>query len=167
MEQQHDETEGNPTMQRRTVVVGLAVAGAAVAAGALTRSEEPQPERLQVASLEPGTTLPGTEVRVVSVHPVTFGALPVVLETHSGSRYQVDVLARDPHGPDGVGNTERYSVYVSNQGDGGAATDEAQGLGAMALARILDERAPSLPPLLTMRDRESQHAGESFGVPLT
>lgn len=167
MDQQHDETEGNPKMQRRTVVVGLAVAGVAVGAGMLARDAEAQPERLHVASLEPGTVLPGTSVRVVSVHPVTFGALPVVLETDAGKRYQVDVLARDPQGPPGVGNTEHYSVYVSNQGDGGAVTDESQGLGAMALARVLDDRGPALPKLLTMRGRESQHPDGSFGVPLT
>jgi hypothetical protein len=77
---------------------------------------------------------------VVAVHPVNCGAVPVVLATADGRRYQVDLLARDPSGPAGVANTERLSLFVANQGDGRTATDEEQGLGAMALAEHLRAR---------------------------
>jgi len=168
MDDRHESNDGNPQMRRRTVVAGLAVAGVAVTAGVLADSrgnaEAPAPA---VGALQPGTTLPGTEIRVVTLHPVTFGALPVVLETKSGARFQVDVLARDPEGPQGVGNTEHYSVYVSNRGDGGTSTDEAQGLGAMAVARVLEANDDGLPSLMTLRAREAEHPGGSFGVPLT
>lgn len=169
MDEQRDSNDGNPQMRRRTVVAGLAVAGAAVGAGALAKarkSDEAGAETIQLASLEPGTVLPGTEVRVVAVYPVTLGALPVVLETHAGSRYQVDVLARDPGGPQGVGNTEHFSVYVANRGDGGTSTDETEGLGAMALARVLEASENDLPALMTLRDRETEHPKGTFGVPL-
>ncbi len=120
------------------------------------------------ASARPGTRVgPCT---IVAVHPVTFGAVPFVLETSSGRRYQVDVLARDPAGPNGVAETTRLSVFVSNGGDGRTGTDEEQGLGAMALAELLgasDEQAAALPPLLTMKQRSEGHAGASFGVPLS
>ena len=168
-EQSND--DGNSRIGRRTVVAGLAVAGLAVGAGVLadreTGTEGPSPSAPGIGGIEPGTVLANTEVRVVSIHPVTYGALPVVLETKDGDRFQVDVLARDPEGPQGVGNTEHYSVYVSNRGDGGTSTDETQGLSAMALARALEAEGQNLPTLMTMRARESAHPGGSFGVPLT
>lgn len=169
MDEQRDSNDGNPQMRRRTVVAGLAVAGAAVGAGAIVqrrKADEAQPATIEMASLEPGTVLPGTKVRVIAVYPVTLGALPVVLETHAGNRYQVDVLARDPSGPQGVGNTEHFSVYVANSGDGGTSTDETEGLGAMALARVLEASEHDLPSLMTLRDRETEHPEGTFGVPL-
>ncbi|MGH1345334.1 MAG: hypothetical protein ACRBN8_27475 [Nannocystales bacterium] len=169
MDEQRDSNDGNPQMRRRTVVAGLAVAGAAVGAGALAQNRkdgETQVATIEMPSLEPGTVLPGTKVRVIAVYPVTLGALPVVLETHAGERYQVDVLARDPGGPQGVGNTEHFSVYVSNRGDGGTSTDETEGLGAMALARVLEASENDLPSLLTLRARETEHPDGTFGVPL-
>ena len=169
MDEQHDNNDGDPQIQRRTVVAGLAVAGAAVGAGAFVHNQSADaeaPRQLEVRSLEPGAVLPGTQVRVIAVYPVTLGALPVVLETHAGNRYQVDVLARDPSGPQGVGNTEHFRVYVSNRGDGGTSTDETEGLGAMAVARVLEASDSELPPLMTLRERETEHPKGTFGVPL-
>jgi hypothetical protein len=100
---------------------------------------------------------------------VRFGAIPIVLATDDGRRYQVDVLARDDDGPPGVANTEHFSLYVANQGDGEMPTDEEQGLGAIALARALAEheaRAQQLPELLTLRQRMAEHDGAAFGVAL-
>lgn len=167
---ERDERAGNPQIRRRTVVAGLAFAGAAVTAGVLSAglasADDPNSSSLSIGAVRPGALLPGTQVQVVTVHAVTFGALPVVLEAPGGERFQVDVLARDPAGPQGVGNTEHYSVYVSNRGDGETSTNEAQGLGAMALARVLEGEAHQIPPLQTLRSREAKHAGEAFGVPL-
>lgn len=108
---------------------------------------------------------------VVRVHPLHLGAVPVVLATAEGRRYQVDVLARDPAGPPGVANTERLSLYVVNSTreggtDGQRRTDEEQGLGAMALAQALEADA-SVPGLLTLQQRQRQHPRGAFGVPLT
>lgn len=160
--------DGNPQMRRRTVVAGLAVTSAAVGAAALSERSAcaEASTSIELGSLAPGVTLPGTEVRVITIYPVTFGALPVVLESRDGNRFQVDVLARDTEGPQGVGNTEHYSVYVSNRGDGGTSTDETQGLAAMALARVLEAEGASLPTLLTMRGRQAEHPNGTFGVPL-
>ena len=171
MDEQRTNDDGNSQIRRRTVVAGLAVAGLAVGAGVLadrqTGTDGPASKASRIGGIEPGTVLANTDVRVVSIHPVTCGALPVVLETKDGDRFQVDVLARDPEGPQGVGNTEHYSVYVSNRGDGGTSTDETQGLSAMALARALEIEGAALPTLMTLRARESAHPGGSFGVPLT
>jgi hypothetical protein len=107
---------------------------------------------------------------VVRVHPVHLGAVPVVLQTESGRRYQVDVLARDPAGPEGVASTDALSLYVvdvqADRGtDGSRPTDEEQGLGAMVLARALLGEAPP-EGLLTLAERQRMHPRGSFGVPL-
>ncbi len=107
---------------------------------------------------------------VVRVHPVHLGAVPVVLATEAGQHYQVDVLARDPGGPDGVAKTDALSLFVvdvqaSPDSDGKRPTDEEQGLGAMVLAQAL--RAEALPEgLLTLAERQRLHPRGSFGVPL-
>jgi hypothetical protein len=119
-------------------------------------------------SLVPGQPL--ERWTVVRVHPVHLGAVPVVLETEAGQRYQVDVLARDPAGPDGVASTETLSLYVvdvqaERRTDGNRPTDEEQGLGAMVLAQALRGQAPPAG-LLTLAQRQQQHPRGSFGVPL-
>lgn len=107
---------------------------------------------------------------VVAVHPVHMGAVPVVLSTEDGARYQVDLLARDAGGPAGVANTQRLSLFVANHGDGRTATDEEQGLGAMALAEHLRAREAAgwtAPALLTLHERATQYPEGAFGVPLS
>lgn len=173
MDEQHDNSGDPLRIRRRTIVAGLTVAGAAIGAGVLADSasaDSPSadsPRSQRIGSLEPGSALPGTQARIIAVYPVTYGALPVVLELSGGVRFQVDVLARDNDGPAGVGNTEHYSVYVANRGDGGTSTDEAQGLAAMALARALEAQSADLPDLMTLRARETAHPDGTFGVPLT
>lgn len=119
-------------------------------------------------SLAPGQPL--DRWTVVRVHPVHLGAVPVVLATESGQRYQVDVLARDPAGPEGVASTDALSLYVvdvqaARESDGSRPTDEEQGLGAMMLAQALHGEAPPAG-LLTLAERQRQHPRGSFGVPL-
>lgn len=119
-------------------------------------------------SIEPGQTI--DRWTVVRVHPLHLGAVPVVLATADGKRYQVDVLARDPAGPEGVASTERLSLFVvdtqaSPGTDGQRPTDEEQGLGAMVLARALTGE-PAPEGLLTLAERQRRHPRGAFGVPL-
>ncbi|MCA9704588.1 MAG: hypothetical protein KDK70_01925 [Myxococcales bacterium] len=121
------------------------------------------------AALVPGTSL--SRWSVVRVHPLHLGAVPVVLATEQGRRYQVDVLARDPQGPSGVAQTDRLSLFVVNSpehsgGDGERPTDEEQGLGAMVLAQALVHQAAPAG-LLTLRECQRQFPRGAFGVPLS
>jgi hypothetical protein len=147
------------------VPMGLVAVGMA-ARGWLGRASEDEP--VAFAALAPGQQL--GRWTVVKVHPVRLGAVPVVLATETGQRYQVDVLARDPAGPEGVARTEALSLFVvdvqaSPETAGSRPTDEEQGLGAMALAQALRGEAPPAG-LLTLEQRRQQHPRGAFGVPL-
>jgi hypothetical protein len=148
------------------VPIGLVALGM-LARGWLGRSPA-SAEPSAFASLMPGQQL--DRWTVVRVHPVHLGAVPVVLATEAGQRYQVDVLARDPAGPDGVATTEALSLFVVDvratpDSAGNRPTDEEQGLGAMVLAQALrSEAAPA--GLLTLAARREQHPRGAFGVPL-
>ena len=90
-----------------------------------------------VAPLEPGTALGAWTV--VALHDVTDGAASVVLMGADDARFQVDICARDAraeatHGP---ARTDHFELFVANEGDGATATDEPQGLAAMALEEIV------------------------------
>jgi hypothetical protein len=148
---------------------GVAVAGVGLGGWVFSRARTREHQLGPVfAAAQPGQRVgPCT---IVAVHPLNHGGVPMVLETSSGRRYQVDVLARDPSGPDGVATTARLSLFVANGGDGRTDTDEEQGLGAMALAELLrhsDRAAAPLPALLTLAQRSREHDGGSFGVPLS
>lgn len=114
--------------------------------------------------LAPGDSIAGGWT-VSAIHPVTLGAIPVILEGAHG-KFQLDVLRRAENGPSGIGNSERLSVFLCNQGDGGKRTHEDHGLAAMALAEQLKAREASLDlsGLLTLEERQAQHRGGAFVV---
>jgi hypothetical protein len=109
------------------------------------------------------------EWRIVRVHAVHYGAIPVVLAGPDGKRFQVDVMRRDPEGPEGIANTDSLSLFVANRGNGKRKTDEGQGLGAIALANALAARqraGASAPQLLTLRQRNDSYPDAGFSVAL-
>ena len=107
--------------------------------------------------------LPGTRVgrcRIVRVSPVVEGGVPVELAAPNGRTFHVDVLRHDAATP-GVARAGSLAVYVRNGGKGETATDEEQGLGAIALAALLAHREADgrpVPRLLTLREREPRLA---------
>lgn len=108
--------------------------------------------------------------RVVAVHPVKHGAVPVVLESQRGHRFQVDVLRRDrhPQAKAGVGETRLYALYLANQGRGSKPTQEEDGMGMLWLAALLRPRESRLRPsqLLTQRERVRMFPRGHFAVVL-
>lgn len=152
-----------------TVVAAASLAGvgasnrlappSAVRAGATraARAALPKPELL---------ALPLEGARVVEVHKVRCGALPVVLE-HQGARFQIDVLKRDPAGPAGVFETDELAFFVSNGGDGAALTGETRELGARALGLALrsHDTAGLASRLSTFAERARLHGDGFFAVP--
>lgn len=96
---------------------------------------------------------------VVRIDPMDRGGIPITMSGPSGE-FGVDVLRHDPtDDARGVGSASAVSVFVRNGGNGKTATEEAAGLGAMALAAALDARvrAGATPPvdMRTMAERAS------------
>ena len=116
----------------------------------------------------PALTLPLDGARIVAVHPLRSGALPVVIE-HAGARFQVDVFRKEAGGVAGVIESDHLSFFVQNAGDGSAATGEARELGARALSLALrnaDEASLSRM-LSTFRERASVYGDGFFDVTAT
>lgn len=90
---------------------------------------------------------------VEAVLPLTAGAVPVVMRTPAGARFQVDVLRRDAGGPAAVAETERLALFIANKGDGRTPTDEDQAHAARSLAAWLAARDADDPALLGWRER--------------
>ena len=108
---------------------------------------------------------------LVAIHAERLGAVPIVLQSPGGGRFQVDVLRRDgrPARRQGVSATAGLSLYLSNRGDGQTVTDEEQGLGAMALAarlRDLEANGIAFPQLLSHEERRERHPLGAYCVPL-
>jgi len=109
------------------------------------------------------------DYRLVAVHATKLGAIPVVLATADGTRFQVDVLRHDVTigGENGVRAAGSFTVVLHNQGRGGDPTDEVTGLGAMALLDALVARegeGATVPVLATLRERTSRFPQAAFTV---
>lgn len=103
---------------------------------------------------------------IEKVHTPRLGAIAVVMQTPAGETFQVDVLARDRNLA-GVADTERFSLFVANSGDGSKATEEWQARGAKVLAhhiRRTERNGSPHPQLLSFSQRASQHPYGNFGV---
>jgi hypothetical protein len=160
---------------RRKVLVAVAAAAAggglgparAAMAAARRRGGPRRRERLEVPAAAAFSLL-GHPLRageplahgcVEAVLPLAAGAVPVVMRTPAGARFQVDVLRRDPDGPRGVAETERFSLFIANQGDGRTPTDEAQAHAARSLAAWLAAREAGAPAPALRSFAERAQAG--------
>jgi hypothetical protein len=108
---------------------------------------------------------PGTELgpcALVRVEPVSRGRIPVVLSDGEGREATVHVYAHEAGRP-GVARAGALGVYVANGGDGDVATNEAHGLGAMALAQLLEARQADgwVPPKLATLTEHSERFGRA------
>jgi hypothetical protein len=106
----------------------------------------------------PFDDLPGTRVgrcKVVRVDPVLAGAVPFTLAAPDGVEFRVDVVRHDAETP-GVARAGSLAVFMNNGGTGTNPTVEEHGLGAMALAVVLERLEAGgrpVPELVTFRQR--------------
>ena len=171
----------NSRVDRRGFLTAAGVGAGVVAAGYLgsriagdSRDHAPRslpPADGDVDALFAGLAHDGAlgDCRIERVHGVHLGAIPVIMTCAAGSRFQVDIMRRDPDAPPGVGNTDSLSFYISNRGDGSAPTAESQGIAALTLAHALSRRQRAgvvAPRLLTMNERHQAHSGAAFAVAL-
>ena len=131
------------------------------------RIELPEGDRFELLGeeLRAGTRL-GKHGILDAVLAAHAGALPVVMRTPGGERFQVDVMRRDPRGPAGVAETNHFALFIANRGDGATRTDEAQAHAARALAGWIAAREGSESPLelLSFRERHRAHPEGVFSL---
>ena len=105
---------------------------------------------------------------VVSVLPVKLGAVPVLLESRRGERFQVDILRRDrsSRARRGLAETHEYSLFLLNRGQGDTPTQEDHGLAVLWLAALLRprERTVATLALLTQRERTQRFPRGKFNA---
>lgn len=159
---------GTAHAESTTVAEGEGHVGETVTAEEAVNRAETERELALVEALIPNDLDVG-KWSIEKVHAVRFGAIAVVMRTPAGEAFQVDVLRRDPlgHGVAGVAETEHFSVFVANRGDGSKATEEWQARGAKVLAHHIrrTERGGSpLPQLMTFSQRAEQHPFGNYGV---
>lgn len=118
------------------------------------RSAPPQPA--------PPELVPGMKLgpcKLTRLLPVERDALPFELQDPSGQLFVVEAHRRDESRP-GIARAGSLDVFLVNGGDGSMPTDEARGLGAMALARVLAVRERAglpVPPVATIVERWNRH----------
>jgi hypothetical protein len=130
---------------RREILLGGAALTSLAAANLVRVSEAnaaTDPGRLQLrAGIRVG---PCTISRVL---PVENGALPVELVDPSGRPFLAEVHRWDANAPPGIARAGSLAVYLRNGGTGTTRTNEAHGLGAMALASLLEAREMAGKPM--------------------
>lgn len=110
--------------------------------------------------------LPLAGARVVRIHPLMLGAIPIVLE-YRGECFQVDVHRRSEDGLSGVVDLEHVSLFVANDGNGDVLTGKERELATRALAIALADHlslAPVSEELLTFEERQVRHHGGIYDV---
>lgn len=151
----------SPRVARRKVLValGAAAAGVSAAAGCTIR-----PRTTGLSTGAPLAGLVGSvgAWRVEQVMPLVGGAVPVLMRTPEGKRFQVDLMRADGEGPRAVAQVGSLALYLANRGAGDTPSGEAEARGARALAGRLAEleaegALPAIPGLLTLSERMSTH----------
>lgn len=150
----------SPRVARRKVLAVLGAAAAGVSAAT-------------ACTIRPGSS-PSTKTplgglvgsvgawRVEQVMPLVAGAVPVLMRTPEGKRFQVDVMRADAAGPRAIAQGGSFALYLANGGSGDKPSGEAEVRGAQALAGLLaqleaEQALPAIPGLLTLSERMSSH----------
>ena len=96
--------------------------------------------------------------------PVFAGAVTIALRDPRSTRFFVDVCMRDrdPGAASAPAATDRYELFLANEGDGHRPTHEEHGRAAMALAEVIrgNEHAVQLQGMLTLRQRLQRYAAQ-------
>ncbi|MDC0719657.1 hypothetical protein [Nannocystis bainbridge] len=152
--------KSSPRVARRKVLAVLGVAAAGVSTAVCTL----RPRTTAPSSAAPlaGLVGPLGEWRVEQVLPLVAGAVPVLMRTPAGQKFQVDLLRAEDEGPRAVAQAGGLALYLANGGAGDRPSTavEEQGARALAqrLAQLASERgAPAIPGLLTLSERLASH----------
>ena len=94
-------------------------------------------------------------------------AVALLVQGPEGEPYQLDVLARET-GRDGIAESQHYSVFLVNDGDGSTRSDEQQARGALMVAHYLRwaelHLTSAAPRLATLSQRLNGDPDGSFRI---
>ena len=148
------------TWSRRDLLCAAgALAAATIVRTASAKDARRPPGRFirRATPTRPPELVPGMKLgpcKLTRLLPVERDALPFELQDPSGQLFVVEAHLRDESRP-GIARAGSLDVFLVNGGDGSTPTDEARGLGAMALAR---ERAGlPVPAVATIVERWNRH----------
>ncbi|PCC66709.1 hypothetical protein SAMN02745121_00561 [Nannocystis exedens] len=149
----------SPRVARRKVLAALGAAAAGVSTGCTLRPRTTAP-----SAAAPLADLVGPvgEWRVEQVLPLVGGAVPVLMRTPEGKRFQVDLMRAEVDGPRAVAQAGEVALYLANGGAGDRPSAAVEEQGARALAQRLtqlaaERGAPAIPGLLTLSERLASH----------
>jgi hypothetical protein len=131
-------------LTRREVLLGTTALSSVLAFNLVRVSDAAAAASRRSLHLRPGVCVgPCTVSRVL---PVENGALPIELVDPAGERFVVEVHRFDERAP-GIARAGSLAVYLRNGGTGATRSDETHGLGAMALASLLEAREQAGKPV--------------------
>lgn len=113
-----------------------------------------------IAPLRVGSTIGGATL--LNIGELEQGAIGLVMKDQAGNRFGIEICARDEASPRSPGVTEKFQLYVVNEGDGSLPTIEEHGLAAMNIAAIIrrNEESVDTTAFLTLDQRLARHASE-------
>ncbi|MEM6962059.1 MAG: hypothetical protein AAF550_10005 [Myxococcota bacterium] len=145
-----------------------------------TSSESQLPDNRKHWPISPEALPQGLPLRdwfVERVHPLHYGAVPIVLVHRSGARAQVDALrfrtdrmGEPSSGIQGIAQTKMFRLFLANGGNGAQPTRESSGLAVMFLAEVLkriESRAPGcvdVTSLLSFEERQIRFPRAKFRI---
>lgn len=90
------------------------------------------------------------------------GALGLLLTDSVGQSFAVEICARDEDSPRSPAETEKFQLYVVNEGNGSIPTVEEHGIVAMGIATIIRQNEDVVDPsaFLTLHQRLTHHPSE-------
>lgn len=149
----------SPRVARRKVLAALGAAAAGVSTACTLRPRTTAPSAAAPLAELVG---PVGEWRVEQVLPLVAGAVPVLMRTPEGKKFQVDLLRAEVDGPRAVAQAGGLALYLANGGEGDRPSTAVEEQGARALAQRLTHLAaergePAIPGLLTLSERLTAH----------
>lgn len=116
----------------------------------------PDPEVLALLGDELTRTRSLDGMRITRIAGVADGAIRVEIAPEGGAPFRVEILRRDPEGPQGVAETPSLSLFLISAA--GTRTPEEVARAVQSLARRIaaeEARGAKVPALRSMREREA------------
>lgn len=166
-------SEDAPNLGKRSLLATVGLAAVTLAAASLVSLVAPAPPPPGASAAPPPDRPPDPEVLallgeeltrsrslgglpVTRIAGVVDGAIRVEIAQESGEPFRIEILRRDPEGPQGVAETPSVSLYLMSRSGSQTPEEVAQAIQALARSIAAEEaRGAKVPALRSMREREA------------